>query len=331
MSLLALAGIAEVLQWAPLELPVLTGSDRSMQQYTLLRERAERGDVCDWLALGNSFTRQSVDPLQVDAIWSKHLGRELSGYNFGSGGIAVSMLPAMLELAYAGPAPAGSAVAIFVVQPSMLFTRSAAIHEREALVAASPYGRALGDPIAWRGRAARALLDHVRAAGLRYRFKALLLGGSDEDTRWERLASSESRGYVRIEEEWKAPGPGAWMRFLRYLDGGFDSEEATQQLAAAMRLARARGARSVLVVEGAMHPGAGSRLVDAGVPISRIRGVLADAARAAGATLLTLAHGPAFSEADFRDPKHLNAGGARRYSRWLGNAFPVEDVFGAQD
>lgn len=325
--LLSLSSALVVAQLLPLQLPVLTGSDRSMQQYDSLRAYAETREHLDWVAIGSSFVRQGVNPKQVDEVLTLRTERHTTGYNFGSGGLAISMLEPMIELAYAGAAPAGSAVAVVVVQPSMLFTSSTVIRERESLVAESPYGRAVLDDVAPRRWIARVLLDHVRLAGLRYRFKAALLGDGEERKSWTQLTPGETRGYVVIDDTWKPPGRGAWKRFLRFLEGGLDPDRAAQVLATALKRARGTHAAGVVLVEGAQHPGAIVRMEKEGFPASLLRTVLVQAAREAHVPLVTLTNVPQFGEREFRDPKHLNEVGATRYSQWLGEALSASSAF----
>ena len=310
---LLLIGSAAALQLAPMRPPVLTGSDRTMQQYERFREHTARGDVFDWIAFGSSFTRRGLDPRVVDPLWSQRSARPVHGYNFGTGGLSVLRLESIVELAYGVQPPA---TALFVLPPTMLFTASPRALRRSRLLAESPYGRALDDPVAPRGSASRWLLDRVALIGLRHAFKDRLLGRAG--TAWEPLEPSESRGFDLREGE-----RDTFKRFQRFLRGGVDPPFATARIVDALARARALGASRLVVVEGLLHPRAMRLVEEAELWVDAYRRLLSDAAARAGAQVLLREGEAPFPESAFLDPQHLSAEGAARFSEWIARAAPT--------
>ena len=164
-AFLLLGLAAAAVQVAKPQLPVLTGSDKSMDQYESWRLHVERDGHHDLIVFGNSVARQSVDVGLLEARAGKRLGRHLIGYNFGAGGTNKRSLPILVDLAYGVDQPP---ILIVVVTPRMVGQPGPRARQRDRLMHASPYGRALTDSVDWRGSLSRWLLDSVSAFGARY-------------------------------------------------------------------------------------------------------------------------------------------------------------------
>jgi len=299
--------------------PILTGSKGSMAQYESLRTQTRRGQHFDWIAIGNSFTRQGVDPRVVREAMRERSGRDLSGYNFASGGIVANMLERTVALAYGVQRPAAC---VLVVTPLMLFTEGHTVAERVEVFGASPYGRVLADPVPWRRALRRTLLDSVAIAGMRYAWKDGLLGKAIWS--WEPVPDDGRAGFTPLAKDPKWDTPNRWRRLGRFFDGGLEPERAISLLVGAIEEAHAQGAQQVIVVEGAIHPRTREHLEAAHASRAEIRAILTEAAERGKAQLLLLEDGPSFPAEIFRDPQHFDERGAERYSRWLGHSLPLE-------
>jgi hypothetical protein len=169
---------------------------------------------------------------------------------------------------------------------------------------------ALMDPVRWRGKLRRFLLDHVAAMRLRYRARAALLGEPiprrafhGYDGRFGYLPSGT--GTRKLE----------WDRLEWRLKNWSLHETRLSGVEAAVRKARSYGSR-VWLVEGPLHPYAIANMI-APEARARVRRALRGLATASGARLLELPDDLTFESSEFVDTGHLSEAGARRYTRWL--------------
>ena len=295
-------------QWAGSAPPVLTGSDRLMTQYESLRAHVARGERHDLIVFGNSVARQSVDVVALQERLAEELGRPFSAFNFGAGGACLPVLPLAAELVYGVEAPT---IALVVVTPRMASSWSEDREQWTRLVRASPYGRAIGDDVRWRGACSRWLLDHVAAYGLRARLAGLLLGRPHFPR--ERGGYDAARGFGT----WPPQGPEVLAR-QRAMDRSCDWTVGAAKEAELVELVRALQARAarVLLVEAAVRPERLDTWRREGIDPA-LAALLGRVAERTGATALFVPPELGLSAADFNDLLHLTSAGAARYTAWL--------------
>ena len=210
----------------------------------------------------------------------------------------------MVGLAYGIDRPR---LAVIGVTPRYAASWAPHAEARARTLLASPYGRAIGDPVHWRGRAGRWLLDHVAVFGLRYAWKDALLGrppASREPGRYD-----PRRGFRDVERRAE--------RAPREPVTDWEITEAKKAvLAGAVECLRRRGAE-VFLAQTPVHPEAIASFPSGPGGLGEVPGVIADVARRSGAHALLLPGSLRFGQGEFRDSVHLNAAGAARYSDWL--------------
>jgi hypothetical protein len=314
-ALLLAAGLA--VQWGGVEAPILTGSDHSMTQYEMLRASVAVEGTNDLVVFGNSVARQGVQPALLRR-WLRHSdGRPLRAFNFAAGGSAASDLPFLADLLFGVDRPA---YCVLVLTPGMLAGWREAVDGRSQALAESPYGRAIGDPLRWRGAIGRWLLDHVALFGVRYALKSALLAEPAPD----RQVGGYDRRYGFVSSRRDAAPSLDWERRARALRRWEPSEERQRSLRDAVRAVRAHGAE-VWLVEGPLHPHA-RQFLPSPESLEEMRAMLASVAAETGSKLL-LATGLELQPSDFSDTSHPNARGSRKYTRWLAEGLAADPRF----
>lgn len=305
-----------VAQWGSFTQPVLTGADRIMDQYESFRAHVARDGHHDLVVFGTSVARQGVNVSQLQDRMARDRGRPVLAYNFGSGGNSVPTLLDSVELVYGVDDPP---LALVVVTLRMASCWRDDLDEGLRLVLASPYGQALGDPIAWRGALSRWLLDHVAAFGLRHRLQGVLLGRPSLDR--SPGGYEPRRGY----QSWP-PQDADHVERQRESDRGGDwsvSETKASQLAEVVHRLEAHGAR-VWLVEAPVHPDRAAELAELGVPPSVTARVIRQVASETGARTLLLPRDFELAPSEFTDLWHLRKNGATRYTAWLADALEAD-------
>jgi hypothetical protein len=288
--------------------PILTGSDKSMEQYESLRIHVERDGPLDAIVIGNSSARQGVITRRLIAELEEELGQPVRAYNFSAGGTGARMLPYLVELAYGIDRPPNC---IFVLTPRIFIASwTETAEERLALVERSPYYEALADPLPWRSAVRRMLLDRVSLFGLRFRVKRWLLGQATPPREPGRY--DENLGYQLRK---RTPKELQWEKVRRRLHDWRIHENRNRAIAEAVRLAQSYGAR-VWLVEGALHPQAIASMVEPVEKMRIMRKILRGIAEETGADWIALPQ-EGYTANDFVDTSHLNAQGATKYTHWL--------------
>jgi hypothetical protein len=310
-----LAGAAAYGELAPSAPAVLTGSSQSMWQYESFRAHVDRDGPHDFIVLGNSFARQGVRTRLLDAELQAGLGRPVRGYNFASGGVSAPMLPLQTRLAYGIDQPP---LCLFVINPPMLAVWTSLDGVRNRSFEASPYGLAVGDSLRWRGAIRRALLDGVGLFRWRYTLKDRLVGEPPAPRRIGRY--HEAAGFAVIAAD---PDDLEWATVQRRYRNWSIEAERNGMLAEAVRVARDRGAR-VILVEAARHPDTASHVPDLDAKLRELQEALLAVGAAAGADVILQDGGLHVSAADFLDTHHLNEQGAEAFTVWLARRIPAE-------
>jgi hypothetical protein len=305
-SLVVIVLVAQVSGRTP---PVLTGSDKSMEQYEAFRANVERDGPHDLIVLGNSIARQSIDPRQLQRALSDARGNAVKAYNFAAGGTPPMALDLLAELAYGVDDPE---ICIVVLTPRMAAAWTSDTPDRAQLMLASPYGLAIRDPVHWRGEARRWLLDHVAISGLRYGLRDSLLGTPPVPRR--RGTYDEQLGFLTSEAH--AAGPAVWRRIREQSRDWLVTEEKRRTLLEVVKRIRSLGPE-VWLVQGATHPRRIAALPDPDRNLAEARRVIAQVAAETGSNALLIPDELSFSEDEFSDTTHLGARGAQRYTAWL--------------
>ena len=295
----------------------LTGQWDTMLRYEELRDTVGAEGPDDVIFVGSSVFRRGVIP----AVVAEEIDTRIAGarpsrvFTFGAPGHGVRTYPTLVDLILGVDEPE---LVVLLVTPRSVDRNAERINRWTETVAASPYGRALGDPIALRGWLHRLLLDHFPLSRYAPTLRSAALGDArDRDG----LAVTE-RGYVEMERREIRP---AMLERQRELMGEWATDDRYRDA-----LDRA--------VEAVRAAGAEAMLVDA--PSSPIlRGLMSDPERNLGgarrfmeATRERLGVHVAWTpegtvpEQEYADLAHYTRDGAERYSRWLGaeiaRAFP---------
>lgn len=290
--------------------PVLTGSDRSMQQYESFRLHVERDGHHELVVLGNSIARHSVNIRQLQHDLEPVLGRKLAAYNFAAGGTPPDALDVLVELIHGIDDPE---TWLIVLSPTMAAGRSEGAEQRRGLMHASPYGLAVRDPILWRGVLQRWLLDHVALARMRYGLRAEALGEPTSE-RWTGRYTTEF-GYQKNKK--LSSSAEAWERVRQRMHGWrFPAGGNRRILEQLVRRIQAHGGE-VWLIEGAFHPRRLAALPDPAANLAMARAAIVAVAEVTGSHALLLPDHLRFSESDFADVSHLDAESAARYTAWL--------------
>lgn len=315
-ALLAVAGMCTIAiaiaQLGDFTQPILTGSRRLMFQYEALRAHVERDGPNDVVVIGSSVARQSVA-----SDWlRRHLeyadGRPIRAFNFASAGmVATASLPIALELMFGVDQPVH---ALLVVTIRMAGAWTKARYANVAMLNTSPYGRAVFDPVRWRGAADRWLLDRVALAGLRYRMKRAWLGLPDPAPNRRVGGYDELRGHISSQQE--ADSEMQWDRLADALAPYELGALKRQTLLDAIRRLQSGGTR-VWLVEAPHHPRARHLLPDPANDEQGLRDLLLELGERTGSTVLLLPQARRPRASEFADTQHLNREGALRYTRWL--------------
>ena len=290
--------------------PVLTGSDKSMEQYESFRAHVERDGHHDLVVLGNSIARQSLDIQQLQRELEPALGRRLVGYNFGAGGTPPNALDVVAGLVYGIDDPE---ICVIVMTARMLAAWDDQMTDRGGLMHTSPYGQAILDPIAWRGAIQRWLLDNVALARMRYGVREVVSG--DPPARRTRGGYDSALGYLATRKG--TATEESWERVReRLANAPFDLKGRPEFLLEQIRGIQAKGAE-VWLVEGALHPRRLVALPDPSRNLADARRMLRQIADATGARALLIPPDLRFSQSDFGDTSHLDPEAAARYSSWV--------------
>lgn len=144
--------------WSGLPAEPLTGSSESTWKYEQLRRQVARRGPSDLVLIGSSFTDSGVMPTRIAEHWGTGSQRAPHIFNFGAAGHNALAYPFLAELVLGVDQPARIA---FVFTPQALDAANDGMNEWARIVWASPYGRTFTREPRWRGRLARALLDHL--------------------------------------------------------------------------------------------------------------------------------------------------------------------------
>ena len=247
LSAAIVALVVAIAQLADLRAPILTGSDKSMQQYESFRLHVERDGHHELVVFGNSIARQSVNIQQLQRQVEPVLGRPLVAYNFAAGGTPPNALDVLVDLVYSLDAPE---ICVVVLTVMMTAARNEAVIERANMMHESPYGRALRDPVPWRGPLQQWLLDNVAFTRLRYALREAALGELPSER--QPGVYNPERGYKQTQK--RATSGKSWESVLEKMrNARFETEEKRQVLLEMVRGIQAHGAE-VWLVEGAFHP-----------------------------------------------------------------------------
>lgn len=179
----------------------------------------------------------------------------------------------------------------------------------------------MSDPVGWLGRAQRWLLDHVAVVGLRSALRSRLLGAPYEP-RETGAGYDPAMGY---SDRARRSGRGrSWAKVRERFSSWDLPEEKKQGAIEAIRTAQSRGARTWLA-EGPLQPGVVAMIPQPTDGLRRAREAMARIGAITGTPVLWLPGDLAFTSADFMDARHLNARGARRYTKWLASALVGAD------
>jgi hypothetical protein len=310
MTAALLALMAAAAQLGDFTPTILTGSDRSMDQYESFRIHVQRDGPHDLIVFGNSVARQAVDTPRLRRLLAEEFGRPVLAYNFGAGGTMPPMLPYIVKLAYGVDQPR---FCVVVLTPRMAAAWSSGVEERSRTLRESPYGVALHDPIRWRGALRRWLLDHVAIFALRYSAKDVILGNQLD--RREPAGYSDNFGY-RISTHWDRRDARRLLRLSQRMKVWPVSDEKRQVLVDTVRLLQSYGAQ-VWLAQAPTHPQRIALMPDPAVNLRTARGIMSSVAAETGAQALLLPEGLAFPASEFVDTVHLNAAGAAKYTDWL--------------
>jgi hypothetical protein len=301
--------VVAVAQFGKFATPILTGSDKSMQQYDSFRIHVERNGHHELVILGNSSARRGVNIRQLQRELTPVLGRTLTAYNFASGGTPAAALDQLAGLVYGVDDPE---ICVIILSTRMTVTRPQNA-ERAQLMQESPYGLALGDPIRWRGALQRWLLDHVAFVRLRYSLHGMALGEQPNEAQpggYEpKFGHLPLKRLVTRSEELE--------RARKEMSEGWLEAKGTQQvLVDTVRGIQAHGAE-VWLAEGALHPVRYAAMPEPERTVATARATMSRVAEITGAHALVFRSDPMFSESDFGDSLHLNPRGAKKYTAWL--------------
>ncbi len=308
-TLLVVATI--VVQYGSFKLPILTGSDKLMEQYEAFRAHVARDGTFDMIVFGSSVARRGIDPDQLSARLHERFDESLRIYNFGVGGTMTPILSYVVDVAYGVDQPP---IALLVVGLRM----AAAWTDRVADVArihhTSPYGAALTDPVEVRGRLKRWLLDHVAISGLRYSLKSALLGETEEK---RRAGFYDGRnGFRQIG---KVPeSQQRWDLVNERMSEWAPTEAKRQILLHSVRHLQKRAAE-VWLVQAPVHPRRLALLENPEASWQQAGELIAGVAEEAGTHSLLIPKNLVFSIEDFADTTHLTPDAAARYTAWIGD------------
>lgn len=313
-----LAATAVALQVANIEPPILTGNDQSMEQYESFRAHVTRDGPFDMIVFGNSMGRQAINPAVLRSELERRSQNRLI-YNYASGGTSAAMLPYQIELAHGIDRPPHSIIVLSLRHTGHVRRD---LDDRLEIVRTSPYGSALADPLRWRGRARRWLLDKVAVYGLRYSAKELLLGTTPES---RKRGSYTGRYGYRVARQ-RRPEDLDWeARCAQSPNWQPAGETKMAELSRTIRLLQERGS-TVTLVQAAIHPRLVECLPGSSATVEAMRQVIRDLAEQTGAHALIPPDSLELLPEEFTDINHLNVRGARKYTMWLGEALISEQI-----
>ena len=149
-SLKSLIGAAALLsmgvlvaQFGSFTPPILTGSNKLMEQYEAFCGHIEHEGPFDVIVLGNSVARRGIDPIQLSEHLEERLGHSLRIYNFGVGGMTTPALGYVTDLAYGVDQPS---TALVVLGLRMAAAWTPRVKDLVEIQLTSPYGQAVTDP-----------------------------------------------------------------------------------------------------------------------------------------------------------------------------------------
>lgn len=305
-----------VAQYGSFKLPILTGSNKLMEQYEAFRAHIARDGPFDMIVFGNSVARRGIDPDQLSARLHDRFDESLRIYNFGVGGTTTPILGYVVDVAYGVDQPP---TALLVVGLRMAAAWTKRVGDVAKIQVASPYGAALTDPVELRGRVKRWLLDHVAITGLRYSLKSALLGETEEK---RRAGFYDGRnGFRQIG---KVPeSQQRWDLVNERMSEWAPTEAKRQILLRSVRHLQKRAAE-VWLVQAPVHPRRLDLLENPEASWQQSGELIAGVAEEAGTHSLLIPKDLVFSAEDFADTTHLVSEAAARYTAWLGDSIDVE-------
>ena len=300
-----------VAQFGSFTPPILTGSNKLMEQYEAFRGHVEHEGPFDIIVFGNSVARRGVDPIQLSEHLEERWGDSLRIYNFGVGGTTTPAFGYVVDMAYGVDQPV---TALAVLGLRMAAAWAPRVNDLVEIRLTSPYGRAVTDPVRWRGKLQRWLLDHVQVFGLRFSLKAALL---NEGEKVRRVGSYDGkRGYRPtatvggadqrwdiVRERKKEWAPDAGRRQVLF--------DAIDHLT--------NRAKEVWLIQAPVHPKRLSMIEDSRRKWEQFGQVLVDVGDATGSRVLLIPDDLTFDSNDFADTTHLTPNAAARYTAWIGD------------